>query len=531
MSNMAEKKESGATRSQTTAAFPKELVRFLASPGGHSLILRGMAGTGKTTLALQTIEELAAVQQSYYMSTRVSDQSLFNQFPWLMDKVREGEILKARKKMRKKADSEEQVEKILLNLAAIKGETKSEKVKAPRRELTRLQGLIESGGEEHVAEPGEREGELVVSVGAMMPEIEMAYDVVDRALPERTLVVIDSIDALAEKYGVPASRLINTLQKDLVEGCGTNMVYVLEMPDPLLDYLGDGVVYLSLNNSTGRRIRELDILKLRGCEIRQPKYVYTLLGGRVRTFEYSRYTKPDRPKPFVAISDQDSKHVSTGNADLDDMIGGGLRKGTITLIELSPGVPVIASAAIENAIVCNSVAQKRGVAWIPTKKTGSETVRDELLGFVSADAFDKNVRILEPHAPSGTPKPYSVTLEGEDVKVDMKWQDVEYNLRNTDSPVLAIIGFDSLESVYGPGVLDGLMEFLTSLLNNDGIFVATVTPSVKSTSRLSDLAHSHLRIDKTSGVTMVRGEEPYTAPHAMTDPDPGDFRPKLVPIL
>jgi KaiC/GvpD/RAD55 family RecA-like ATPase len=528
---MAEKKEAGTATSQATATFPKEIIRFLSSPGGHSLILRGMAGTGKTTLALQMIEELAAIQQSYYMSTRVSDQSLFNQFPWLLDKVKEGEILKARKKIKKRADSEQQVEKILLGLAAIKGELKSEKVKAPRKELMKLQGIIESGGEESIAEPGAGENELVVSVGAMMPEIEMAYDVVDKALPERTLVVIDSIDALAERYGVPASRMISTLQKDLVEGCGTNMVYVLETPDPLLDYLGDGVIYLSFNSTTGRRIRELDILKLRGCEIRQPKYVYTLLGGRVRTFEYSRYLKPDRPKAFTAITDHDAKHVSTGNSDLDSMIEGGLRKGTITLIELSPGVPVVASSSIENAIICNSIALGRGVAWIPTKKTGAESAREELLGFVSADAFDKNVRILEPHAPSGTPKPYSVTLEGEDIKVDMKWQDVEYNLRNTGRPVLTIIGFDSLESIYGPGVLDGMMEFLTSLLNNDGIFVATVTPSVKSTSRLSDLAHTHLRIDKTSGVTMIRGEEPYTAPHAMTDPDPGDFRPRLVPIL
>jgi len=63
------------------------------------------------------------------------------------------------------------------------------------------------------------------------------------------------------------------------------------------------------------------------------------------------------------------------------------------------------------------------------------------------------------------------------------------------------------------------------------MFVATVTPSVKSTSRLTDLAHTHIRIDKTSGIMVVRGEEPYTAPHAMTDPDPGDFRPNLVPIL
>jgi len=98
---MAEKSDSGS------AAFPKEIIRFLSSSGGHSLILRGMAGTGKTTLALQMIEELAAVQQSYYMSTRVSDQSLFNQFPWLLDKVREGEILKARKKIKKRTDSEQ----------------------------------------------------------------------------------------------------------------------------------------------------------------------------------------------------------------------------------------------------------------------------------------------------------------------------------------------------------------------------------------------------------------------------------------
>lgn len=513
-----------------TATFPQEIVQFLSNPGGHSLIIRGMAGTGKTTLALQMIEELAQVQQSYYMSTRVSDQSLFNQFPWLLEKVRDGEILKARKKIKKRADSEMQVEKILLGLAAIKGELKSEKVKAPRKELQRLEGNVEEGLEEMPAEAtGEKE--LTVTVGAMMPEIEMAYDVVDKALPERTLIVLDSIDALAEKYGVPQARLINALQRDLVEGCGTNIVYVLETPDPLLDYLGDGVLYLSFNNSTGRRIRELDILKLRGCEIHQPKYVYTLLGGRIRTFEYSRYTKPVKPKPVDVLTDPAQGAVSTGNIDLDDMLQGGLRKGTIALIELSPGVPVVSSSQIENAMICNYAMQKRGVAWLPTRKTGAETARSELLGFISPDVFDRNIRVLEPHAPSESPKPYAMTLEGGDVKVDIKWQDVQYSLKDTSSPYLAVIGFDSLESIYGPGVLDGMMEFLTSFLNSGGILVATVTPSVKSTSRLTDLAHMHIRIDKTSGVTIVRGEEPYTAPYAMTDPEPNDFRPKLVPIL
>ncbi len=515
-----------------TSTFPKEIIKFLSSPGGHSLIVRGMAGTGKTTLALQMIEELAQVQQSYYMSTRVSDHSLFNQFPWLMDKVKEGEILKARKKLRKKADSEMQVEKILLGLAAIKGEIKGGKVKSPRSELRRLEGRIEAGGDEDTsaAEPT-GEDELTVTVGSMMPEIEMAYDVVDKALPERTLIIIDSIDALADKYGVLPARLISALQKDLVEGCGTNVVYVLETPDPLLDYLGDGVLYLSLDSSTGRRIREMDLLKLRGCEIRQPKYVYTLLGGRVRTFEYSRYGKPESPMPFEPIKSSNGKCMSTGNLELDEMLEGGLRKGTIVLIELSPGVPVVSSSQIENAIICNFASQGNGVAWMPTKKTGADTAREELLGFITPETFDKSVRILEPHAASESPRDYSMTLEGGDVKVDMKWQDIQYGLRETQQPYLAIIGFDSLESIYGSGVLDGMMDFLTALLNNDGILVATVTPSVKSTSRLSDLAHTHVRVDKISGVTMIRGDEPFTAPYAMTAPDPGDFRPKLIPIL
>ena len=516
---------------EESAMFPREIIKFLASSGGHSLILRGMAGTGKTTLALQMIEEWAQLQQCYYMSTRVSDHSLFNQFPWLMDKVKEGEILKARKKLRQKADSEMQVEKILLGLAAIKGEMKGEKAKAPRAELRKLEGKIESGEEEGAPAEATGDDEITVTVGSMMPEIEMAYDVVDKALPERTLIIIDSIDALAEKYGVTPSRLINALQKDLVEGCGTNVVYVLETPDPLLDYLGDGVLYLSLDSSTGRRIREMDLLKLRGCEIRQPKYVYTLLGGRVRTFEYSRYSKPEQPKPFEPVIASDEGFMSTGNPDLDDMLEGGLRKGTIALVELSPGVPVTSSAQIEHAIICNFASQGHGVAWMPTKKTGAETAREDLLGFLTSEAFDKNVRILEPHAASESPRDYTMTLEGGDVRVDMKWQDVQYALRETKQPYLASIGFDSLESIYGPGVLDGMMDFMTSLLNNDGILLGTVTPSVRSTSRLADLAHTHIRIDKTSGVTVVRGEEPFTAPYAMISPDPGDFRPKLVPIL
>ena len=66
---------------------PFEIYQFFMNPGGHSLILRGNAGTGKTTFALQTIEDLAQIENSFYFSMRVSDHSLTTQFPWLTEKL------------------------------------------------------------------------------------------------------------------------------------------------------------------------------------------------------------------------------------------------------------------------------------------------------------------------------------------------------------------------------------------------------------------------------------------------------------
>src|SRR3989449_486526 len=123
---------------------------------------------------------------------------------------------------------------------------------------------------------------LEVTLGFDLPELEAAYDFVDDRIPARSLVLIDSIDALAEHYGIPAGRLITVLQKDLVEGSKQNVLYVLESSgETRLDYLGDGVVSLASTDHQGRRLRVLTIEKLRGQQIQQHRYLYTLDGGRL----------------------------------------------------------------------------------------------------------------------------------------------------------------------------------------------------------------------------------------------------------
>src|SRR5438552_2569105 len=244
---------------------PREIVEFFNAPGGHSLIAKGPAGTGKTTFALQLTEELGEVTASHYLSSRVSDESLFRQFVWLKERLKPAGLQSG-------------------------GKVRAES-KVARTALDQLEGKIMEGKEGDDAEPESIGGSevkgsfLEVTLGFDLPELEAAYEFVDKRLPERSLVLIDSIDALGEHYGIPAARLITILQKDLVEASRQNVLYVLESSgETRLDYLGDGVVSLASSEYQGRRLRVLTIEKLRGQQVQQPRYLYTLDGGRLTAF-------------------------------------------------------------------------------------------------------------------------------------------------------------------------------------------------------------------------------------------------------
>ena len=242
---------------------PKEVLDFFRSPGGHSLIIKGDAGTGKTTFALQLIEELSQEQPEYYLSMRVSDEALFRQFPWLREKAKRNEILKAGKAFLKKTTTVEREElnpkqdatlratKNLLRALTVTDSNPS----VVRTELNKLEGQVEAGEIDHEDEDDYNviapDGSLVLDIGTMLPELELAYDITENNLPKRSLVILDSIEALSEVYGISAQRIMNVLQKDLVEHSDTNIIYVLETSaKSIMDYLGDGVLILNSEERT-----------------------------------------------------------------------------------------------------------------------------------------------------------------------------------------------------------------------------------------------------------------------------------------
>ena len=519
----------GASDSMERRGIPQGLLDFFASPGGHSLIVRGAAGTGKTTFALQLAEELGHLTHAYYMSVRVSDVSLYNQFPWLKPKLERLQQLKvARVQSAKPAEK---------GMKAQAPAANAEKHRLDRTELRKLEGRIEMGaeGDESYGRVGEgevAENTVVFDLGSDLPEVDLAYDEVEKNLPERTLVLIDSIDALSERYGVVASKLINTLQKDLVESAAANVVYVLESStDTRLDYLGDGVLAFSTREHAGRRARVMTLEKLRGAEIRQPKYLYSLAEGTLHAFPVSAPSRPEKSAAWVPVPDPASGAVSTGNADLDKLCGG-LPLGSIVALEVGKDVPSFCLDNLKLAVMANFVAQERGVAYVPAQKATAEIVREWLSPFIGGPALDKYLRIFEA-SPLGSfeGSAGALRLEGQSVDTDLKWSALEHSLPEAKHPYLSFVAFDSLESVYGDRVLDAMTGHLSSVRRSRDVFLGIVGETNRSTGSLASFAHVHLRLENIDGTVVLYGQKPFTGLHVLSfDVGAGFPRAVLHPV-
>ncbi|HLG37956.1 MAG TPA: gas vesicle protein GvpD P-loop domain-containing protein, partial [Nitrososphaera sp.] len=61
---------------------PDELMSFIQRDT-YSFLIKGLAGTGKTTLALTILRALGNKKNFFYISTRISPKQLFQYYPWL----------------------------------------------------------------------------------------------------------------------------------------------------------------------------------------------------------------------------------------------------------------------------------------------------------------------------------------------------------------------------------------------------------------------------------------------------------------
>lgn len=486
------------------------------------MIIKGDAGTGKTTLALQIIEEVSGEMPDYYLSTRVSDEALFRQFPWVRDRAKRDGILKAGKTFLRRTGEAPAVadppahQQVTLQAAkdllrALN--TGDNKLMVVRSELQRLEGQVEAGEVGAESEGGFlgeiTEEEITLDLGVMLPELEVAYDLAEVNLPRKTLMAIDSIDALSERYGIGPSRIINTLQKDLAENSGTNILYTLERSGKTeLDYLGDGVVQMLSEDRGGRRVRQLVIEKLRGQSVGRWKYYFTLYGGRLTAFEPTWVRIPEKLSRHAEVDDPSLRAVSSGNRYLDEYVGG-FPRGSLVLWEFDLDVHQDVVRCLELEVIADFLAKRRGVAWLPMYATDYSVINSQM-GQLVGDRLGPTFRILDPEKEQEVSYPFVTAVEGEDADQDLRMSNLNYLLQGSSAPYLSILGYDAMEGSYGTDVFKRTLQHIDGMRRGGHVVIAIASSASRSLASLREQAKIHLKFENMGGCAMMAGMKPHT---------------------
>ena len=541
---------------------PPEIHKFFSNPGGHSLIIKGKAGTGKTTLVLQMLEEIFTGLDNFYLSSRVSDTSLYKQFPWLLTKEPNERLIHASKRFLETLDKTKEEDEVCDTVAAVDedallmtapvepDEVRSAKallkefrllngsfpVSVDRTELSRVEGMFEPPEIETM--DGEGDGftqfhNLVVDFDSDLPEIERIYERVESQLPKQICVAIDSIEALSEKYGIPEGRIINMLHKDLVENTNTYLVIVLEKHENLeLDYYVDGVVLLDIGEMDGRSFREIRIQKLRGCETRHHRYLYTLANGRLQAFGPYDIAFPGKGTPWPDPGSPRPGRLSTGCQKLDDILGGGLMEGAVNLLEVDRAVPTEAVLLFCMGPVLNALKGGHAVTWLPSREFAPSMLPDMIKRYLDGVSVEDSLRVVELYPTDiDHSDPFMLGVEGEPIGNYLKWDVMKFNFKDVKGPNLNIMSYDALESV-SSRVVDDMRDYYTDLRQSGNVDLSIARASVRSTDRVADIAQLHLKLRKIHGALVLYCERPHTElMHFTMDTSDGLPRLSLNPIV
>lgn len=488
---------------------PEELQSFISEKGGNSLIIKGDTGTGKTTLALHIMEKYYGLARSDYISKRVEDKKLFKQFPWLKEKIKQQDILGNARKLLKSFYSDEIIDTVSMDevkktqtylsrrfLKSIYEE--KEEFSFQKEELQKLEGKVERGeiigDDEEMSESFKNE--FVFEIGKTLPEIDKAYEMVKRSLPKKSLIIIDSIEALSDHYGIPKDKIVSALQKDLSDNGNTNLIFITENNETdKIDYIVDGIIELEKRYHKGKVLREMNIEKLKGKQIQNSKYTFSLYDGNFRLIETKIPDDFTRMKKEPILVEKPDK-ISTGFENIDDVINGLEYPGS-HIIEIDEKIPKEVLENIISALLSNSCILNRGTITLPPFGYNSSQVKRLLDGYVPEEKI-KNLIIMQQFLPE--PDENSLELRGEDLYSDFDLSKIRNKISDSKSPYTFLMGLDSIIGTYGSKSIPKLNNIIPSIVSKGHSFIGFCTDGDDHISKLKITANEVLKIEMINGV-------------------------------
>jgi hypothetical protein len=366
-----------------------------------------------------------------------------------------------------------------------------------------------------------------------MPEIERIYEKVESNLPEKSMIIIDSVEGVTNKYSLENEELVTCIQKDLVEGSNADVVFVLESREATnLEYLVDGVIRMTYEPLEGRRVRNVHLEKLRGTRILQPSYLVTLNDGRFNSFDAFKFYSGDI-RPWAVIPDSHNRY-STGTKDLDDLLGGGYSAGSYNVIEVDENVSNEEYHSVVVPILLNFIAQDKGIFAVLSGGDHAETLKKDLGSFLPPGQFEDHVRIADYFTPKSE-SPYIMALGTRNKDDALRtWKSNQEFLRGSENkPIMDFTGFDTLEYLRGGEVaIQHLLDAVAKIKISSDLGIGILKPGLRLTQEIMNMADTYLKIITIDKCPCIFGVKPKTLIYGIVnDLDRGTPNIRLIPII
>ncbi len=300
-----------------------------------SLLVRGAPGAGKTTLCLELLRLFSDRFAGCYISTRVSIRKLEAQYPWLKNSAQ-----------------------------LISSENQDSLA------------VTADGGEQ---QKDMRFGSLSSLIG----------EVLEKASKKNALIVLDSWDSIAKEYSYEEKIRSEKSVTAIAEAHDSTLVFTSEEPESnTLAYIADGIVTLGFDSLNYQKIRSMTIDKMRGTEIPTHHVLFSLVGSRFTILPRVAVPQLGQRQVFPARSICHPDYVSTGNSHLDAALGGGMRKGSVVLLQLDHEINRISIALILANMILNNLRTGNPSMVISTPDRSPRSVLRYIEPFVEEKEMD-----------------------------------------------------------------------------------------------------------------------------------------------
>jgi KaiC/GvpD/RAD55 family RecA-like ATPase len=421
---------------------PEDLLHFIQRET-YSLLVKGFAGTGKTTLALTILNVLGIKNNFFYISTRISPKQLFQYYPWLKDLI---------------------------------GQSK------PRgTSLARGHDVMSSFEDARLDEP------------------ESLFERITNQLMDikSPIIIIDSWDAIASFMDREARLNNERVLQTWRERAGAKLIFISEqLADTTLDFLVDGIVELKQSYYNDAKIRQIFLQKLRGTRITRASYLYTLENSIFHSFApYQPIKFEPRRGGIAEVSKKPStgSNIGSGYPMLDASLGSGFPRKGLVLLELDSHVNMTIAMIFLQRIVSNFVSGGNPVLLLPANWMKSSSILDFFHTFLPAGKKSL-FKIL------WTSKAYKISnkiiLPSKNEKSNQLLAAlVKMKQRHRDKLLLNIMCTEAVQSLYGARKLrNGMKNILSRAMAHADLSIAVLTSSQEDIIQfVSELSNVHIR--------------------------------------